>query len=767
MANGILVRCLLLAICGLSLLGPSSRAADIEVGDTVIIKAEAKPLKGGLRSEFVHPIPMGVVQQVTEEYVTILGVRFSRQDVVSSTEANDYFTKQLEENPASVEALMRRGIATIESKNKKSRSSGLTDLKTAIEIEPKNLKLLHALCLCLSVNQDNEAMEQANKAVELAPNDAASFYVRAVIHSFKGDYQKSHDDATKAIELNPEFLECYIVRGLASEKLGKVEDALKDFATSLRKDYNYSLAFKHRAEILRKSGDLQGARSNAQEAVRLNPKSYPSLLELAHSITSEPEEKLSVLERAIALNPQASDAYTLRGIEYTTRFDFSKARADLEKATSISPNEYRPVQSLYEIAKIEGSRAKALEILTNFLKNQPDKVNALIARSKLYFEQKQYDEAITDINHIISKHPKNASAYYARGKCYFAKGDIDAARKDFDTGLAEASLNPELLTERGKLFLEEKDYPKAIEYFDKAIGINPLSMEALQGRADTNAGKGNQVSEALDRLKLEANRNALINHELAMGFDAYEKQDYFTSYKHYHEILTLNDKDHRAYFALGFLYLQGKLWQKAREMFSKVIELTPRKADAYAARANLNIYLTRDPNKGLEDYSLAIKFSDASDRVKFLLARSNIYNHLKDYDKQAADIRSAFKFAPMDNQVLNSFAWHLATCPSDKHRDGKEAVKLATKACEITQWKDWKTIDTLAAAYAEAGEMENAIKTQEQAIELGGDAANVPRVKNRLELFRSGKAYQEDAAALTEAEQDTPPQVEPVTPQDE
>lgn len=766
MANGTLVRCLLLAICGFSLLGQSGRAADIEVGDTVIIKAEAKPLKGGLRSEFVHPIPMGVVQQVTEEYVTILGVRFSRQDVVSSTEANDYFTKQLEENPASVEALMRRGIATIESKNKKSRSSGLTDLKTAIEIEPKNPKLLHALCLCLSVNQVGEAMEQANKAVELAPNDAASFFVRAVIHSFKGEYQKSHDDATKAIELNPEFLECYIVRGVASEKLGKVEEALKDFTTSLRKDYNYSLAFKHRAETLRKSGDLQGAHSNAQEAVRLNPKSYSSLLELAKSITSEPEEKLSVLERAIALTPQASDAYTLRGIEYTTRFEFSKAKADLEKATSISPNEYRPVQSLYEIAKIEGSRAKALEILTNFLKNQPENVNSLIARSKLYFEQKQYDEAITDINRIISKHPKNASAYYARGKCYFAKGDIDAARKDFDTGLAEASLNPELLTERGKIFLEEKEYPKAIEYFDKALGVDPIRIEAMQGRADANAGKGNQVSEALDRLKLETYRTAIINRELSLGYTAYVKQDYVSSYKHYQEILNLNDKDHRAYQGLGSLYMQGKLWHKAEAMYSKVIELTPRNAQAYAARASIVAYLKGDLTKVVEDYSLAIKFCETSDRPEYLIARSEFYDQLKEYDKQQADIRSALKLSPNNHVVLNSLAWHLATCPSDKHRNGKEAVKLATKACELSDGEDWQEIDTLAAAYAEAGDMENAIKTQEQAIELGGDAANVPRVKNRLELFRSGKAYREDAADLAEEESNAPPANQPL-PQDE
>ncbi|MGV3606676.1 MAG: tetratricopeptide repeat protein [Planctomycetaceae bacterium] len=767
MANGTLVRCLLLAIFGLSLLGQSGRAADIEVGDTVIIKAEAKPLKGGLRSEFVSTLPWGIVQQVTEAHVTLQGVRFSRQDVVHYADAKDYFTKDLENNPQSVATLVRRGITTLKSSNQETRLSGINDLKAAIEKEPENGTLYQVLCVLLSsTNEIDEAMAKANKAVELAPNDASSFFVRAYIFSLKGEPQQSYDDANKAIELNPDSFESYIMRGVALEELGRGDEALKDFTTLLRKDYNFAQAFENRAETLRKKNDLAGAYRDAKEAVRLNPKSYSALKVLAQTITSDHEEKLSVLERAIALNPQASDAYTLRGIEYSNRFDFTKAKADFDKASSLSPEVFWTVQWQLEIAELQENPAKAIEILNNFLKNQPDNIDALIHRSKRNFEQKQYDLAIADISLVLSKRPNDAPGYYARGKCYFAKGDIDAARKDFDTGLAEASLNPELLTERGKIFLAEKEYSKAIEYFDKALGVDPISIEAMQGRADANAGKGNQVSEALDRLKLETYRTALINRELRLGYIAYVKQDYFTSYKHYHEILTLNDKDHRAYQGLGSLYMQGKLWQKSKEAYSKVIELTPRNADAYAARANLVMYLTRDVNNGLEDYSLAVKFSDSKNRAKYLLVRSNIYDHLKDYDKQAADIRSAFKLAPFDDQVLNSLAWHLATCPSDKHRDGKQAVKLATKACEITEWKDWKIVDTLAAAYAEAGDTENAVKTQEQAIELGGVAANVPRTKSRLELFRSGKAYREDAAAMVEAEQDAP-QENPVPPQDE
>jgi hypothetical protein len=103
--------------------------------------------------------------------------------------------------------------------------------------------------------------------------------------------------------------------------------------------------------------------------------------------------------------------------------------------------------------------------------------------------------------------------------------------------------------------------------------------------------------------------------------------------------------------------------------------------------------------------------------------------------------------APDSPRMLDELAWLFATYPDSKSRDGTEAVRLAERACALTERRIPALLDTLAAAFAEAGDFPRAISTAEEALNRArssGDNDAVKLSENILGSLRENLPYRHE-----------------------
>jgi tetratricopeptide (TPR) repeat protein len=137
-------------------------------------------------------------------------------------------------------------------------------------------------------------------------------------------------------------------------------------------------------------------------------------------------------------------------------------------------------------------------------------------------------------------------------------------------------------------------------------------------------------------------------------------------------------------------------------------------------------------------------------RLQLLLQFADQDKLAHNLPQSVAKLRQALALDPATDPnsitILNRLAWLLATSADDSIRNATEAVALGTRAFALDHGQHVNITDTLACAYAAAGDFNQAVQLEQQAIQLAqaAKAADVTGVlQARLALFQNEKPYRE------------------------
>ncbi|MCY2932315.1 MAG: tetratricopeptide repeat protein, partial [Planctomycetota bacterium] len=181
----------------------------------------------------------------------------------------------------------------------------------------------------------------------------------------------------------------------------------------------------------------------------------------------------------------------------------------------------------------------------------------------------------------------------------------------------------------------------------------------------------------------------------------------------------------------------------AMERYQKILLAKPDDADAHTELGNLLGQIGRVP-EAISHYEQVLRQKPDSAQTHYNLGMAMAA--IGKAPESIEHYRQAIRLAPNFVLGMNNLAWLLATHADPAVRDGAEAVRLAERACQLADRKAPGLLDTLAAAYAEAGRFPDAVATAEEALALAksmNPPAGAADIQARLTLYRAGKCYRD------------------------
>jgi tetratricopeptide (TPR) repeat protein len=357
--------------------------------------------------------------------------------------------------------------------------------------------------------------------------------------------------------------------------------------------------------------------------------------------------------------------------------------------------------------------AKDIEKYKNDLRKNPRDPLALFGLGLCHARLEHDDQAIKLFTQAIEIKPDWFLPYKCLGIIHAERGEYDSAIRDYDSSISsvldnefKSTNSADVLQLRGRAYWRKNQNERALEDFDAAIRLDPRNAEAYAGRGlvriETSASE--EASSDFDKA-LQIDKKC-VWALLGRGLYRVKQKSYDKAVADFTDVIKQHPRLSLAFLGRGMANINLKHYDDAAGDFTEVIRLEPRNASAFAYRAHIS-------------------------RVK------------KEYDNAITDYVKALQLDPNTAEAHNEYAWFLATCPVDKHRNGTKAIEHAMQACELSKWKDSNCLDTLAAAHAEAGHFSDAVKWQQKALSDSRNNAEPldQKALARLKLYEMNTPY--------------------------
>jgi tetratricopeptide (TPR) repeat protein len=291
---------------------------------------------------------------------------------------------------------------------------------------------------------------------------------------------------------------------------------------------------------------------------------------------------------------------------------------------------------------------------------------------------------------------------------------------------------------------EKGQYQAAIAEWTELAAANPDDAR-IHNNLATALARAGKLAEAIPQYEkaLELNPQFHAIHDsLGQALASAGRPD--EAIAHFAKALEAYPESADLHDNLGRVLAMKDRLDDALAEFQKAAELDPRSAEA---RNNVGRILA---SKGrLDDaipyFQKAVEIDPDFAEAHQFLGAALYYAHGQ-VREALAHWREVLRVRPDYVPALNEAAHVMAAGTDESARNGPEAVKLAERAVKLSGGQEAAYLDTLAAAYAEAGRFSEAVETARRGLEIAtarGQSQLSEGLAARMRLYEAHKPYRD------------------------
>ena len=221
------------------------------------------------------------------------------------------------------------------------------------------------------------AIKDYSKAISINPNYVDAYFNRGKAHYELKNFITTIEDYSKAISINPNYANAYFGRGGVHYDLKNFTTAIEDYSKSIVLAHNYTAAYFCRGKAYCELKNFTAAIEDYSKAISINPNSANAYFNRgnAHYNLNNFTAAIEDYSKAISINPNYATAYCGLGNVYYNLNNFTAAIEDYSKAISINPmyaiayyNRGKAYEKLKDFTTANADYAKAKAIDTNYHK---------------------------------------------------------------------------------------------------------------------------------------------------------------------------------------------------------------------------------------------------------------------------------------------------------------------------------------------------------------------------------------------------------------